>query len=119
MREVTVQPDVWVHRPTKVRAMQLRSDNFRDVFAWMTEDGAYWWSASDDMGEVVLWLAAAAPGQDSKIRVRTPQGPRRVLLHDWVVHGVANVWYPVHPPVWEQSYDPEGPTQGGGVTQWG
>lgn len=105
--DTAVQAQTWVHKPTRVQAMQLTAATFRDVFDWMTAAGAYWWAASDDLSEIALWLDSAAPGQDSKIRVRTPQGARKVLMGDWIVRGVAEVWYPVHDEVWRASYERE------------
>jgi hypothetical protein len=102
----TVHAEVWVHRPTRVRAMQLTGDTYGDVFAWMTQSGAYFWGASDDVAEIAMWLDSAAPGQDSKVRVRTPQGARKVLMGDWIVWGLENIWYPVADAVWRASYDP-------------
>lgn len=102
--DLAVRPGVFVHRPTRVRAMQLTAGTFQDLFAWMNSAGAYWWGASDDIAEIALWLDSAAPGQDSKIRVRTPQGARKVLVGDWIVWGVGGVWYPVHDEVWQASY---------------
>lgn len=102
--DVTIRVPVYQHLPTRVEAMQLTAATWREVLAWMAEAGAYYWAAGDDT-EVALWLAAAAPGQDSKIRIRTPQGARRVLMDDWVVHGVEGIWYPVHDAVWQASYE--------------
>lgn len=103
---VATRAPIYQHRPTRVEAMQLTGTNWRDVLAWMNEAGAYYWSASNDMTEIALWLDAAAPGQDSKVRVRTPQGARKVLVGDWVVRGVGGIWYPIHDEVWRASYEP-------------
>lgn len=105
--QLTVQPGTYEHKPTQVQAMQLRTDTYRHVLAWMDAAGAYWWGASNDMAEIVLWLDSAAPGQDSKIRVRTQQGARKVLMEDWIVRGVGGLWYPIPDHVWRESYWPD------------
>ena len=104
--DLATRAPIYQHRPTRVEAMQLTGDTWRHVLEWMRDAGAYWWAASDDMSEIAMWLDSAAPGEDSKVRVRTPQGARRVLVGDWVVRGVEGIWYPVHDEVWRQSYEP-------------
>lgn len=103
-----VRAPTYVHRPTRVRAMQLTPDTYRDVLAWLEQEGASAWAAGEG-AELEMWLSSAAVGQDSKIRLRTPQRARPVLMGDWIVHGVADVWYPVHDVVWRESYVAEEP----------
>lgn len=102
--QLTVHAPIYEHRPTRVRAMQLTGSTYREVFAWMREAGAYWWRATEETAELLLWLDSAAPGQDSMVRVRTPQGARKVLMGDWIVWGVGGIWYPVHDEVFRESY---------------
>jgi hypothetical protein len=72
-------------KPVVIEAMQLTSNNMKDVLAWITNESAYI--------------------DDNHLYIKTLEGTMKANMSDYIIKGINGEIYPCKPDIFLKTYD--------------
>lgn len=90
-------PRTFRKKPVEVEAMQLTTENAKDICDWMQSAHIMGYTPESHQGHGI--------GNDGVVLIDTREGQMTADIGDWVIRGVHGEFYPCKPDIFADTYE--------------